>query len=366
MLFVIAILSAFLVTFVILPIIIKVTKSIKLLDIPDRRKLHIEGTPSMGGIAIFIGFVMAAIVTIPYMDLNANRYLFAAIFLIFFLGLRDDISSLIAHHKLVAQVFAAALVVVLADVKLTGLYNIAGVNELPFGLDYILSVMAVVIMTNSFNLIDGIDGLAASLGIVILSFFSWIFLEINAVSLALISLALCGSLLAFLIYNWFPSKIFMGDTGSMILGFLISVLSIRVINLSEGLSVNSIIHINSSVGLVIACLIIPFYDTLRVFTIRFINKRSPFSPDRNHIHHAFLKLGYNHAQTTIMIVAYNMVMIITALLLNKYLSNGLLLLMILIVTFASGGIVDYLVSRKKMFGSMTKLEAGKASISKSA
>ncbi len=363
MLFFTAILSAFMVTFMILPIIIKVTKSIKLLDLPDRRKVHIEGTPSMGGIAIFLGFMMAIMITIPATDLIANRYLFCAICLIFFLGLRDDISSLIAHHKLIAQVFAAALVVILADVRLTGLYDIAGINELPYGLDYLLSIWAIVIMTNSFNLIDGIDGLAASLATIILLFFSWIFFEANAVSLALISISVCGSLLAFLVYNWFPSRIFMGDTGSMILGFLISVFAIKVINLSEGLLINPGIYIQASVGLVIACLIIPFYDTLRVFTIRFIQKRSPFSPDRNHIHHSFLKLGFNHAQATQILATYNIAMIALSIILNNYLSNSFILLILLSFTFALGGFVDYMVSRKRMLGVSAKLEPGKTPIS---
>lgn len=367
MLFVTAILSAFLVTFVILPIIIKITKSVKILDVPDRRKVHFESTPSMGGIAIFIGFMMAILITVPAADLIENRYLFCGVSLIFILGLRDDISSLIAHHKLITQLFAAGLVVILAEIKLTGLYNIAGIDQLPFGLDYVLSIWAIVIMTNAFNLIDGIDGLAGSLSAIILLFFSWIFIESNALSLALISFAVSGSLLAFLIYNWFPSKIFMGDTGSMILGFLISVLAIQVINLSDGLLINSFIFINSSVALVIACLIVPFYDTLRVFTIRFIQKRSPFSPDRNHIHHSFLKLGYNHGQATRILAGYNMAMIVLALLLNMHLSNGLLLLILLTITFAVGGYVDRLVSRRRMLGVMANMESAKTiRISKSA
>ncbi len=367
MFFVIAILSAFLVTFVLLPVVIKVTKSIKLLDLPDRRKVHLEGTPSMGGIAIFLGFMMAILITLPATDLVSNKYLFSAVSLIFFLGIRDDISSLIAHQKLITQVFAAVLVVFLADIRLTGFYDVAGIGALPFGLDYILSICVIVTMTNSFNLIDGIDGLAASLGIIILLFFSWILYTVNATDLALISFAVSGSLLAFLIYNWHPSRIFMGDTGSMILGFLISTLAIKVINVSDGLAISTLIDIQSSVALVIACLIVPFYDTLRVFTIRFIQGRSPFSPDRNHIHHSFLKLGLNHAQATQILALYNITMIAMALLLNSTFNNSVLLVLLFGVTFGFGTLVDHLVSKRRMLGATAKLEAAKTmAISKSA
>lgn len=367
MFFAIAILSAFLVTFVLLPVVIKVTRSISLLDLPDRRKVHLEGTPSMGGIAIFVGFMMAVLITLPTSDLVSNKYLFSAISLIFFLGIRDDISSLIAHQKLITQVFAATLIVFLADIRLTGLYDIAGIGALPFGLEYLLSVCVIVTMTNSFNLIDGIDGLAASLGIIILLFFSWIFVSVGAMDLALISFAVSGSLLAFLIYNWHPSRIFMGDTGSMILGFLISSLAIKVINVSDGLAINSLINIQSSVALVISCLIVPFYDTLRVFTIRFIQGRSPFSPDRNHIHHSFLKLGLNHAQATQILASYNVLMIALALLLNSTFSNSILLSILFGTTVVFGTLVDHLVSKRKMLGVTAKLEASKTmAISKSA
>ena len=367
MFFAIAILSAFLVTFVLLPVVIKVTKSIKLLDLPDKRKVHMEGTPSMGGIAIFLGFMMAVLITLPASDLVSNKYLFSAISLIFFLGIRDDISSLIAHQKLITQIFAATLVVFLADIRLTGFYDVAGIDSLPFGLEYLLSVCVIVTMTNSFNLIDGIDGLAASLGIIILLFFSWIFFTVNAMDLALISFAVSGSLLAFLIYNWHPSRIFMGDTGSMILGFLISTMAIKVINVSDGLAINSLIHIQSSVALVIACLIVPFYDTLRVFTIRFMQGRSPFSPDRNHIHHSFLKLGFNHAQATLILALYNISMIALAVILNSMFGNSLLLLILFGTTLVFGSFVDHLVSKRRMLGATAKLEASKTmAISKSA
>ncbi|XOV92059.1 MAG: glycosyltransferase family 4 protein [Bacteroidota bacterium] len=368
MLFIVATLTAFLFTFVLLPIIINITRSVKLLDQPDRRKVHIIGTPSMGGIAIFVGFMIAILIAAPADVLISNRYFFSAVGLIFFLGIRDDVSSLYAQHKLVVQIFAAALVVGFSDFHLTGLYGLMGIHELPLGLEYLLSIGAIVILTNSFNLIDGIDGLAASLATVILLFFSWVFFLTDAPVLAIVSLSCIGALFAFLIYNWYPSRIFMGDTGSMVLGFLISTLSLKVINLSDGLAINSFFSINSSVALVIACLIVPFYDTLRVFTIRFVNKKSPFAPDRNHIHHSFLKLGFNHAQATSTLVAFNLLSIGLILSLNNILSNGWLLLILFSITFAFGATVDHLVSKRKMLGISSKLETKKVSltVSKSA
>ncbi len=367
MLLVIAILISFMITLVFLPVIIKVAKSVKLLDLPDRRKVHIEGTPSMGGIAIFIGFLMATIITLPLDDLVAHKYLISSLCLIFFVGIRDDVFSLPAQHKLLAQIFAATLIIAISEIRLTGLYNIAGINEIPYGLEYVLSVAVIVIMTNSFNLIDGIDGLAGSIGFIILMFFSWIFYVTNQLPFAIISFTASGSILAFLIYNWHPSKIFMGDTGSMTLGFLISTLAIKVINISIGLDINSFIQIESSVALVIACLIVPFYDTLRVFMIRLSQKKSPFNPDRNHIHHSLLNLGLSHARATLVLASYNIVIIILALLLSNTLANGILTLIIFSLTVVFGRVVDYLVSQRKLLNGVARLDPKKnMSISKSA
>ncbi len=359
MIFLISIVASFMVTFILLPVIIKVATSIDLLDIPDRRKIHYVGIPSLGGVAIFFGMMMAIVITVSIVDLATYKYLLTGICLIFILGIRDDVSSLLAKHKLAVQIFAAIMVVFFSDIKLSGLYNIAGIGSLPYGLDYALSVFVIVAMTNSFNLIDGIDGLAGTLGIIILSFFAWTFLVAGQPALAVISISGVGALFAFLYYNWYPSKVFMGDTGSMILGFMISSLAISAINAADGLVVNSMLTINASVALIVACLIIPIYDTSRVFLIRFSQGRSPLSPDRNHIHHQLLKAGFNHAQATVTLASINIFFIGVALFLNQLLTNGQIILTLMIFVSTFGGIVDFVAARKGTLGKSAKIAAKK-------
>lgn len=367
MLLFLAVIIAFLLTFILLPIIIKVSRSIDLLDAPDRRKIHSVSTPSLGGIGIFIGFILSMMISISFSELAELKYFLGGIVLIFILGIRDDVSSLQAKHKLAVQILSAVLVVYFSQIKLTGLYGILGIFDLPVGVAGILSVFMIVALTNSFNLIDGIDGLAGSLGVLILSVLGWIFLELGDMSLAVICLSVSGSLIAFLFFNWYPSKVFMGDTGSMLLGFITSVLTIVMINHVTSTEVPLNFQISSPVALGVAVLIVPIYDTFRVFIIRFYNGKSPLAPDRNHIHHALLKLGINHSRASLALIALNVVIISISFLLNNSLGNGMLILIQLLIAVCFGASIDLIGRRKKYLGLSSKVKPPKSLyISKSA
>lgn len=346
---ILSITAAFTITFILLPIIIKVSRSIDLLDAPDKRKIHSVSTPALGGIAIFIGFMIATSMTIPFHLLGTLKFLFFGLIIIFLMGLRDDISSLLAKHKLFAQVFATVLIVYFGEIRLDGFYGMFGIDNMPDWFDVSFSMFTIVALTNSFNLIDGIDGLAGSVAILILSFFGIFFLSINDLALAILSFSVVGSLFAFLFFNWHPSKIFMGDTGSMILGYIISSLAIVFINKSTGFQYGYI-EINSSVAVAIAALIIPIFDTTRVFTIRFVNGKNPLDPDRNHLHHGLLKLGFSHSKATIILVTINVVILLIALALTRFMGNGLLFLVILFMALAASSVLDFKLMRKKYLG----------------
>lgn len=362
-----AVAIAFFITFILLPVIIKGAKAIDLLDTPDRRKLHDVGIPSLGGVGIFLGFFLAAIISISFNELAELKFFFAGIVLIFILGVRDDVSSLQAKHKLAIQILSAVLVVYFADIKLTGLYGIFGIENLPMGLSEVLTVFMIVVLTNSFNLIDGIDGLAGSIGVVILILFGVIFFETNFLSHSIICFSVTGSIMAFLFFNWYPSKVFMGDTGSMLLGFIISVLSVVFINSINTTEIISGFQLGSPVALSIAALIIPIYDTFRVFIIRFSNGTSPLAPDRNHIHHAVLNLGLNHAQATLSLVGVNVCVILFSFFLNGVLGNVTLILLQMAIISSFGFFVDFLSKRKKHLGLSSKVKTPKPLfISKSA
>lgn len=336
--------TAFLATMTLMPVIIKLFRSIDLLDIPDKRKIHSVSTPSLGGIAIFLGIIFSLILSSSFADLATQKFFLGATFLIFLLGVRDDLSSLQAKHKLVIQVFAAILVVYVGGWKISGLNGLFGIDSFPYGLNEVFTLFVIVVMTNAFNLIDGIDGLAGSIALLITLFFGWYFLSIGEVLNATIAISTAGGVLGFLLFNWYPSKVFMGDTGSMTLGFMISVLLVQFLAVPEVVSAG--LGIVSPVSVCIALLILPVYDTLRVFFIRFYLGKSPLAPDRNHIHHVLLKLGMNHGQSAILLILHN-AMILSFVLFFQELGDTVLIPSAFAFTAVIGVFLDVKVMKRE-------------------
>jgi len=335
------IITSFLVTLTLMPVVIRVFKSINVLDKPDSRKIHSIGTPSLGGIAMFIGLFLSLSLSLSFFELANEKFFLAGIILIFLLGVRDDLSSLHANHKLVIQLFAACLVVFLMDVKISGLNGLFGIDTFGWYFDEIFTILVIAIMTNAFNLIDGIDGLAGSIGLCISIVFCFLFLEAGDQFSAVVALGIAGSSLAFLIYNWYPSKVFMGDTGSMMLGFTLTVLFIKFLEIPVAESGQV-----APVALVLSLFILPTYDTLRVFLIRFFTGKHPLAPDRNHIHHVMLKLGFNHGQATMILVGYNLLLFVSILLLREV-GELWLILSMTVITVGLGALLDRKVMKRE-------------------
>jgi UDP-N-acetylmuramyl pentapeptide phosphotransferase/UDP-N-acetylglucosamine-1-phosphate transferase len=354
--------AAFLATMTLMPIIIKLFRSIDLLDIPDKRKIHRESTPSLGGIAIFSGIIFSLLLSMSFVDLASQKYFIGASLLIFLLGVRDDLSSLMARHKLVIQIFAAVLVVYFGGWKIEGLNGLFGVDTFPYGLNGIFTIFVIVVLTNAFNLIDGIDGLAGSIALLITLFFGWYFMSAGLLVNAIIAISTAGAVLAFLLFNWFPSKVFMGDTGSMTLGFIISTLMVQFLTVPDSISFG--LGLVSPVSLCIALLILPVYDTLRVFFIRFYTRKNPLAPDRNHIHHVLLKLGMNHGQSSVILVTFNLAVLSFALLF-QHLGDTVLILSIFSSTVLLGVLLDYKVMKKEA-ARTARLISSEVKLSKSA
>ncbi len=329
-----AIATSFLVTLTLMPVIIRVFKSLGLLDKPDKRKIHSVSTPSLGGIAIFSGILIGLLFSVSIAEIALEKYFLAGTILIFLLGVRDDLSSLLAHHKLVVQIFSAFLVVYLGGVKIEGFNGLFSVTSFPWYFDEIFSVFIIVVMTNAFNLIDGIDGLAGSIALIISVFLGWAAFQSGYLIDATFAFAISGAALAFLLYNWYPSKVFMGDTGSMVFGFMLTTLMIKFLTTPVPPSV-ILAPVATSLGL----FVLPVYDTLRVFIIRFYTGKPPLSPDRNHIHHVLLKLGLNHAQSTICLVSYNVLVILFAVIFQNIGELWIMLIMT-ITTITIGALLD--------------------------
>ncbi|HYH15247.1 MAG TPA: MraY family glycosyltransferase, partial [Flavisolibacter sp.] len=288
---------AFIITFFAIPAIISVAEQKKLFDVPDARKLHTRPIASLGGIGIFSGFFLASILGVSVNAFPEFQYFFAAATIIFFVGINDDMIALTAMRKIIGQVMATAILIHLADVRLTSMHGLFGLQELPDSVSLAFSYMTIIVIINAFNLIDGIDGLAGTLGMLTTSVFGAYFFMADMPAYAVMSFAMTGSLMAFLIFNYNPAKIFMGDTGSLLLGLINSILVIKFITVAD--STNVVLPIESAVAVGFSILMVPLADTMRVFAIRIFQGRSPFSPDRRHIHHLLLDRGLNHKFITL-------------------------------------------------------------------
>ena len=329
---------AFIISFLAIPVVLQIADQKKLYDVPDERKIHTYPVASLGGVGIFGGFLLASLLSIRGQLNPEFQYFFAAALVIFFLGLKDDLIVLSASKKFIGQMVAASILIHLGGIRLDSMHGLFGFDELPEGFALALSYLTIIVVINSFNLIDGIDGLAASLGILTMLIFGSYFLIIGYQAYALLAFAMAGSLAAFLIFNHHPAKIFMGDSGSLMIGLVNAILVIKFINVASEPSVA--MPIASAVAVGFSILVVPLLDTLRVFAIRIFNGRSPFTPDRNHVHHLLLARGMGHVEITSTCVIVNIVFIAVAYF-GRSLGSTLLLLIMLTLASVGLGILYY-------------------------
>lgn len=332
--------SSFLLTFLIFPVYIKLLRKKDFLDDPGGRKIHTQKTPAMGGLPIFFGLILSLSLWTSFETLRDIKYIMGAVSIMFVIGFRDDLINLRALQKLIGQIAAALIIVTICDIRLDSFYGLLGIGELPLLLSYLISIFTIIVITNAYNLIDGIDGLAGSVGLIASLFLgTWFYLNGN-LGYAYISLSLSGALFAFLNFNWSPSKIFMGDTGSLFIGFFLSIAAIAFIDINSRLE-NSEFAFGGSIGTALAVLIIPLADTLRVFVKRIARGKSPMHPDRTHTHHILLRLGCNHAQATGILVTVNIIFVLLALVL-KDLGDSIVVPVILLTALALSTMLDFI------------------------
>lgn len=348
-----AVLTSFVLTYIFIPSIIKVAVIKHLYDTPDERKSHHGVIPTLGGVGIFGGFIIGFCLFARFnMKSTEIKYVIAALSFTFMLGAKDDIIELVANKKFIGQIFAASIVVILGDIRLTSLYGLFGISMIGDIPSYILSIVTIIFIVNAFNLVDGINLLAGSIGIVSTVAFGTWFIFNSFFDYAILAAAMSGALFAFLKYNYTPAKIFMGDSGSLTVGLLVAVLAIQFIEKNEIIlavneSKHSISFITAAPAMAIAVLIIPLYDTLRVFTMRIINKKSPFVADRNHIHHKLLDIGLSHLQATIILIIVNILFIVGSYFL-QFLGNMYLMILQLLVATVLTFLLFSINSKKKI------------------
>ena len=269
----------------------------------------------------------------------------------------DDLKDLSAKYKFVIQL-ALAVLIALSGIRITSFDGLFGIYGLPLTAQYTFTVLAIVGITNAFNLIDGIDGLAGGLGFMSLITLGLFLTMSGDINTALIAFALAGGFLAFLYFNFNPARIFMGDTGSLMLGFVVAVLAIRLLQVNIA-SVHPVLS-NAPV-FILGIVLIPVFDTLRVFAVRIWRGKSPFEADKTHIHHLLTNKGYSHAFAAKLICFVHGFILIEVYWLRNLRQEWVLLIltvfMLLVTLFLRN--IDYLGNRERE--RETERERGKVS-----
>ena len=329
----IAFVTAFTVTLISIPPIIALIKKYRLFDMPNDRKEHGSPIPTMGGIAIVLGMIVSLLLWFPFHYENGQVAFFLSVIILLGLGIMDDLRDLSATYKFIIQI-GLAFLVALAGIRIPSLNGLLGIGDLPLVSQYFLTILGIVGITNAINLIDGIDGLAGGLGFMSLATLGLFLTLAGDGNTALIAFAMAGGLIAFLYFNFNPARIFMGDTGSLVLGFVIAVLSIRLLQVNEAAARPIIEHAPS---FVLGIVLIPVFDTLRVFATRIWHGKSPFVADRIHLHHLLTNQGFSHAFTTRIICVVHAIILFEAYVLHSWMQEWTITLMLafmMLVTFS--------------------------------
>ncbi|WP_274475279.1 glycosyltransferase family 4 protein [Mangrovimonas aestuarii] len=326
--------GAFALTYMMLPRIIHLVSHKNLMDDPIDRSSHEKKTPTLGGVAFYITLIFGLFVLRIFDTSDEAFFMIPALTILFLIGLKDDLIVLKPSVKLGAQILASGFILLNPSFAIKSLNGFLGVYEIPYSVYLLMGLFIMIVIINAYNLIDGIDGLAGLVGIVVLSSFSCIFFLANAMFYALLCFTLIGALVAFLRFNFSKDrKIFMGDTGSLIVGFVISVLTMKFLELKP-MAYSEIPFLLKNAPLIaISILIVPLLDTGRVFALRLSKKRSPFSPDRNHIHHILIDYtGMSHKKASLIISGCNLLFILLMVAISSEVGEewGLLLLLLFI------------------------------------
>ncbi|KAA5548764.1 MraY family glycosyltransferase [Adhaeribacter rhizoryzae] len=321
-------LTAFLITYFVIPSVIRIAHTRKLFDEPDERKHHQKMIPALGGIAIFAGTFFSVLFWVDLIPANLMRWFILSMVIVFMIGIQDDIVAIRPVKKLIGELVASGLIIYYGNIRIYNLQGLLGLYELPYLVSFGLTLFAFIVIINAFNLIDGIDGLAGGIGIISAGAFGSLFWYSGQIGWAAVAFALVGALLAFLKFNFAPAKIFMGDCGSLFTGFLLAIMCVQLLDTPILLDASAKLYLPTPV-IAMAILIVPLADTLRVFIVRVFSGKSPFHADRNHIHHLLLNLGLNHKSASCTLYCFNLFFIVGILGFLHFSINYLFLIVVL-------------------------------------
>lgn len=306
-----------------IPVLIKISELKSLMEKPGERRSHSTPTPTFGGIAIFAAVLIAYFLwpSIDQTDVYRTNLSVAGMTILFFIGIKDDLVGIDPNKKILFQVLAALILIFFGDLRVDYLYGILGFHHIEEMVSVLLTCFIFIALTNAINLIDGIDGLAGGIATIASGTFGAWFLLTNHFAMACLAFTLAGALVGFLRFNFSKtSKIFMGNTGSLIIGFMLAFFAVRFVNLNASFRFEPTAFFNAPI-IAIVILIIPIFDTLRVFLVRILAGRSPFSADRNHMHHILLDNGLSHLSATAVLCGASLLNTVLFFLFHRNISN---------------------------------------------
>ena len=312
--YLLAFFSSLIISFFLMPVIIHISKKHQLGAQSELRSSHSGIIPNLGGIPIAIAIILSSTL---YGELDAVRVMTLCFILTFILGVLDDLTVIGAYKKLFIQIFISLILVFYGNLRIDSFHGVLGVYELPYFVSILFSVFVFIVITNGYNLIDGIDGLASGLGIIAATIFGFCAMYMNQYNIAVLAFSLTGALFGFLKYNYHPAKIFMGDTGSLLIGLIFSILAVNMIKYSI-IDFNNVDHKNSGPLIAISFLAIPLFDSLRVFIIRIKRGDHPLRAGKDHIHHNLLGLGFDHKKTSYILYCFALIIILLTYILMLY------------------------------------------------
>ncbi|UZO81466.1 undecaprenyl/decaprenyl-phosphate alpha-N-acetylglucosaminyl 1-phosphate transferase [Aquimarina sp. ERC-38] len=327
------------------------SESKKLMDVPCERSGHVNITPTLGGIGVFIVFSLSLILFAIIAQPDQTRMttilaLLGGIIVLLFLGIKDDLLVLSPGKKVLGQLLAAAVIVFFTDIRIYNFESLLGLGELSYMFSTSFTIFIFIFIINAFNLTDGIDGLAGSIATLASLVFGIYFLVNQNYLMTAVSFVLIAALLGFLRFNLSKTqKIFMGDSGSMFIGFILAFQGVALIKMSN---LGEVVYsVNNVPVLVLSVLAFPILDTTRVFFIRLRNRKSPFSADRNHIHHRLLDLGLSHKTATFAISNVNLFIIISTLFIDSLEFNINVQFLILLIVAPVFYLFPFMIKLKK-------------------
>ena len=327
---VLAFLVACFVSVVAIPVVIRISELKSLMEKPGERRSHTTPTPTFGGIAIFAAILVAYFLwpSIDQTDIYRTNLSIVGMTILFFVGIKDDLVGIDPTKKLLFQVLASIILIFFGELRVDYLYGILGFHHIEEVVSILLTCFIFIALTNAINLIDGIDGLAGGIATIASGAFGGWFLLTNHFTMACLAFTLAGALIGFLRFNFSKtSKIFMGNTGSLIIGFMLAFFAVRFVNLNASYRYEPTAFFNAPI-VAIVILIVPIFDTLRVFLVRILAGRSPFSADRNHMHHILLDNGLTHIEATAILCGASLFNTLLFFFLHRNISNTLSLIIL--------------------------------------